>query len=489
MRDVEQIVGALREGRAREALTWVRALRDEGGAPAWRVNELFAACFRQLGDAEGAAAALWRAAQADTVLRSQREHYSGYLFALHYLPDISAEDLAQAARGYARFYREPLQQVSWQKKDSLQLHVGFLAPHFCDSSSARFYEAMVVGLAEMGLEVSLYALSSREDAFTGRLRDEVSRYRDLSALSLTAAAEVIRADGVDVLIDLGGHAEGGVTLMVLAHRPAPVQITAIGWIDSTGLDFVDGVLSDGVLAPEGSGEEAFFSERLVCVPQGCLCFTPTQAMREARARMETITRERLTFGCFQNFLKVNDTVLQAFAEILRQAPSARLILQDVLPLAERADAVRERCAQAGLPMDRVTVRPGRKDYLEDFEAVDVVLDTFPYPGGFMTALPCYLGLPVITIRGSHAWARFGAAVLTAMGQAGQVVEDVAAYIRQAVHYATEPQALSALRTAIRRDPEDGAYPMRTDREAYAKRLYAALHGFYHDKMKQLRQGE
>ena len=404
----------------------------------WREAEAEAERARGRADAAGAANALYEAACADRLLRLQRKHYSGYLFALHYLSGIAPEKLFEAHRVYGALYRdtEPLPPCRGSHEG---LRVGYLAPHFHDGAAARFYEAMLFFAGRPpGLAVYTYALHPAEDAFSGRVEAH-THYRDLSGRSIVEAAECIRQDNLDILVDLGGHSAGGETLMVLALRPAPVQAEAMGYFDTTGLPAMDFLLTDEALDPAGGPH--FATERLAYLRPSLFCFTPTAEMRAVREKQES-GGERgdgsFVFGCFQNILKCSDAWLEAVAAILRQAEDSRLVIQDVLPLPERLEALRGRCGRAGLPMDRVTIRGGRGAYLSDYAALDLVLDTFPYPGGAMTATALYLGVPVLTLAGDHHSARFGAGILRAAGVDRWVADRAEDYIARAVEAARDP---------------------------------------------------
>jgi len=414
----------------------------------WREAEAEAERARGRADAAGAANALYEAACTDTLLRLQRKHYSGYLFALHYLSGIAPEKLFEAHRVYGALYRdtEPLPPYRGSHEG---LRVGYLAPHFHDGAAARFYEAMLfLAGRPPGLAVYTYALHPAEDAFSGRVEAH-THYRDLSGRSIVEAAECIRQDDLDILVDLGGHSAGGETLMVLALRPAPVQAEAMGYFDTTGLPAMDFLLTDAALDPVGAPR--FATEQPACLSPSLFCFTPTAEMREVRAEQIAEERRRegpFVFGCFQNILKCSDAWLEAVSKILQKAKTSRLILQDVLPLPERLAAVRGRCARAGLPMDRVTIRGGREAYLSDYAAVDLVLDTFPYPGGAMTATALYLGVPVLTLTGDHHSARFGAAILRAAGRTNWAADTAEEYVARAIAASREPARVRAERRRL-----------------------------------------
>ena len=223
---------------------------------------------------------------------------------------------------------------------------------FLSSSSSLFYEGLLRGLTEQ-YDVYAYALDDRADGFTERLRGAVN-YHALANLSIEEQAERIRADEIDVLVDLGGHTDGGMTLMVLARRPAPVQISGIGWFATTGVPFVDGFLTDEVLSPVGT--EDFYSEQLLRLPYA-FCFTPDGAMRTSTVAKRPANAP-VTFGVLQNFIKINEESLKLWGRILKKLPKAQLILQDATgqPTAcnnrSRDDRVPEITCEAHLCEDR-----------------------------------------------------------------------------------------------------------------------------------------
>ena len=579
----------LARGEAEQALAALKALVAEAPADlfprgAWRVHELFGAAFRLLADAEGCAQAAYEAALADRVLRSQREHVSGYLFALHYLPGVTAEQMAAAifagaqvytgtvenapsqtdggallsssaaspfgggaehreAEGAHRLETEKIAQTTADGQKAFvpeageaadgeieqretkkgvsaslvpsKIRVGFLAPDFLDSAAARFYAALL-DLPREAFAVFCYSLSAAEDEFTARVRARTT-YRVLGTEDFDAAAEAIRADGLHVLVDLGGHTAGGHTLAVLAAikegrgqdlasargqeqgtthflkdaskaaaqtaetapslaasstAPSPTVVEAVGWFDTTGVSGVDYFLTDAVT--DGAGAERYFSEKLLRL-SSAWCFTPSLAMAVVRTgtvgRKEVAAARPVLLGCFGNFLKITDEVLVVWAEILRRAPRARLILQDTMCVPSRVRALAARAEAAGLPLARVRIRMGTEHYLSELVRLDLMLDTFPYPGGGMTATAIYLGVPVLTLAGTRHSARLGVSLLTAAGLPELVAADRAAYIEKAVQLASNAEALPSLRCGL---AEKVRASRLCDRSSYTAEWVAAL---------------
>lgn len=393
--------------------------------------------FKLAGDAEGVAAALYQAAAHDRYLRSQRQHYSGYLFALHYLEGIGADDLRAAHLVYGELYRddEVLSPVGAYKHEKIR--IGYLAPRFVESSAMRFAEPLMLGLDRDKFEVFAFSVGEEEDSFTVRLKENLDRqgagehYFCLYGLSLEEGALAVREKEIDILFDLGGHSEGGQTLMMMAKKPAPVQLSGLGYFDTLGLPegLVDGFLADEVLLP--LGEEENFLEPLFRLPQA-LAFQPTAAMKNFRAGLAPRKAQgAVAFGVVQNALKITDSALKAWGRILQDVPGSRLLIKDVLPEAERMQSLRQRAASLGLPLERIEFMVGSLSFWHIYREVDLVLDTFPYPGGFMTALALYFGVPVVTLKGDSYNSRFGASLLKAAGREEWIAGSVEEYVAQA----------------------------------------------------------
>ena len=435
-----------------EAILYLRAHEEIPAEEQWRFSEMMGACCRALADTEGAIAAYFEAATEDKFLRSQRSHFSNYLYLCHAVPNLTPKELKAQFDMYATLYRseEPLAPRANVRHE--RLRIGFIAEHFLSSSASLFYEGLLHGLMEK-FDVYAYSLSDRVDSFTEQLRSAVN-YHALANISIEEQAERIRADEVDILFDLGGHTDGGMTLMVLARRPAPVQIAGIGWFATTGVPFVGGFLTDETLSPTGT--EEFYSEELLRLPHA-FQFTPDVAMRASEVR-ERPADAPVTFGVFQNFMKINEECLKVWGRILKKLPQAQLILQDAAvdsPL--RVTTILEMIEGLKLPAKRIFVRTGKRDYLGDYGDIDIALDTFPYTGGASTATALYMGVPVVSLRGeTHHASRLGASMLTAAGKSAWIADDVRSYENLAVRMAEDIADVRARRAALRAEMEKSA---------------------------------
>ena len=451
--------------------------------------EEYAQRAKELGDGYGAAADLFQAARLDKYLRSQRQHYSGYLFASHYIAwedmekyrEEQARDLAESHFAYGHLYEDeellPPPPVYRHEK----IRVGYLVPRFTESSVMRFAEPLLLGLDRSRFEVYAFAMEEAEDAFTAVLKEKLAEqgeghYGCLYGLSLEEGAWAVREREIDILFDLGGHSEGGMTLMILAKRPAPVQLTGIGYFNTLGLPpgRVDGLLADSSLFYPG--EESRFTEPIWLLPQA-FAFRPTASMRLFREKLSGFSRQGpVTFGVLQNAMKVNNVALRVWGRILKALPEARLLIQDVVPGRARLDPVKEKFIVSGgppylqerleelyqeakawgLPMDRVEIRPGSHKFWDTYREIDLILDTFPYPGGFMTALALYFGVPVLTFKGYRYGSRFGASLLKAAGREAWIAGSMEEYAKLAVAMGREPEALRQARERLFEEIEGSA---------------------------------
>lgn len=367
----------------------------------WRVYEKRGAEFYKLGDAEGAAQAYFEAARADTILRKQREHWSNYIFALHYLPQSTAQNFYDAAQVYNELYRdvEPLKLLP---RKAGKIHVAYLSPSFVESSAARFYEALLTEYDREKFYVTAWDLSERADSFTVKIQRSVDGYFNISETSFEEAAQAIRDSGADILFDLGGHTAGGETLEVAAYRPARVQISGVGYFDTTGLSAIDYFLTDNFLA----GSQTKFTEKILAV-ENAFAFTPSEKMIRARENLNRRVKN-FAYGCLNNFMKITDGYLSGVKKILAKNPGAKILFRDTTPLESRKNYLLERIDSAGIELERVEVRTGANDFLSDYAEVDLILDTAPYNGGFMTALAIFMGVAVSTRAGELHHSRIGA---------------------------------------------------------------------------------
>lgn len=453
----------LEEGKPQDALDWLKKIlySPETDVDEWKIHEAIGAAFHDLANAEGAAQAYLNAAKSDKILRSQRTHFSNYLFALHYLPQVDEKILSDTAKIYGTLYRDtktfPPKKISHEK-----IHVAYLAPHFLDSSSARFCESLLTNFDDEKFYVTAWSLSAKEDDFTKKIRRSVDKYFDVSETNFEEIAEKIHGAGADILFDLGGHTDGGTTLQIAAYKPATIQISGIGYFDTTGLAAIDFFLTDNFLI-EHSHEN--FSEKNFLL-ENAFAFQPNQKMIHAKKNLVRQPNEKIIFGSLNNFMKITDKYLSCVKKILDAVPNSKIIFRDTTPLKSRQKILAERIDSAGISRDQVEIFLGEDNFFDDYSRIDLMLDTFPYTGGMMTALALYMGVPVLNLCGELHHSRLGAEMLRLVGLEELIVFSADEFIKKAVEV-SDKKTLTTLREKISIDK-------LTDSKSFAENFYRRL---------------
>ncbi len=286
-------------------------------------------------------------------------------------------------------------------------------------------------------------------------------------------ARRIREDAIDVLVDVSGHTSQN-RLGVFAAKPAPVQVTWLGYFGSTGVSGVDYVLADPWSVPPGDEDQ--FTEQVWRLPETRLCFAPPDASVEV-GPPPVMASGCVTYGCFGNLAKVGDAVLSVWCRVLQAVPGARMFVK-AKQLGDAA--VRQRLIarfhEHGIGEDRLTIEgPGpRAAYLAAYNRIDVVLDTFPYPGGTTTLEGLWMGVPIVTRQGDRLLSRQGESILVNLGLTDWIANDEEQYVRLAVA-AADPLRLSQVRPSLRKRLQ--ASPLM-DAPRFARHFEAALQGMW-----------
>ena len=349
---------------------------------------------------------------------------------------------------------------------SRKLRIGYISPDFRLHAAAYFFMPLVRDFDAASFEVTCYARGKR-DRVTSLFRRKNVRWKDVSRLSARDAARLIERGGIDILVDLAGHTQGS-GLPVLARRPAPVQLTAIGYMATTGLRAVDYFLSDIYCSPWDMGARGF-SEKVLRRPHSHLCYAPVlRDMPKSGGEAPFVRNGCITFGSFNNFTKVSDDMLALWRGVLERMKGARLVVKSkICSIAAGRKIVKERLQRFGIPIAQVELRPYSPDYLEQYADIDIALDTFPYTGGVTTCEALYMGVPVITKAGGTHGSRFSTSILENAGLSQLVARGDMEYVRKAVELADSPDILRRLHRDLRAHVE--ASPLM-DAKGYMKDL-------------------
>ena len=375
--------------------------------------------------------------------------YPNLLTTLQYDPEISPEELFAEHLRYAERYEAPLKLV-WPvfapRDGAKRIRVGYVSPDFRDHAVAFFMMPILSGHDRSRFEVVCYHDSKEDDAVTERIESLAESFVPCAGLSDAELAERIRADAIDILVDLNGHF-GVNRLMVFARKPAPIQVTWIGYPATTGLSAMDYRLTDAALDPPGM-TECFHTETLVRLSNG-VAFEPSAASPPVN-RLPALANGGFTFGCLNNLIKINDRVIGIWARILESLPESRLLLGNVG--SNRATLrLLSAFAGEGIGANRLILHPRKSlpDFLALHQQIDLALDTFPYTGGTTTLHSLWMGVPVLTLAGRTTASRQGVCVLTSAGATEFIAESEEDYVRLALDWAADLPRLDAVRQGLR----------------------------------------
>ena len=335
-----------------------------------------------------------------------------------------------------------------------RLRVAILSPDLRVHSCAYFLEPLLQHLDRTGFQLLLYLDHLREDAMSARLRALGDTWRNFVGQPDSLVEQVIRSDKPDILIDLAGHSGMAARLPLFARRLAPVQITYLGYPDTTGLPAMDYRFTDAIADPEGEADR-FATERLVRFAPTAWSFLPPVISPEPGLPPSS-NGSPVMFGSFNSIAKINDTTVHLWAAVLGAHPNSRLLIKGFSPGSDATvrNSLLARFGAAGVSGDRIMLadRTGElRDHLEFYRQVDVALDPFPYNGTTTTCEALWMGVPVVTLRGDRHAARVGASLLTAVSHPEWIAGDEAGYVRIATGLAGNPALLGTLRVGLRDD--------------------------------------
>jgi tetratricopeptide (TPR) repeat protein/glycosyltransferase involved in cell wall biosynthesis len=445
------------------------ASREFGPHPALLLNRALA--LNACGDQEAALAASDAAVRAGGGLPALVTR----LVVLPYHPrEGTAAKLLRAAGSVAAALAPVPHRACRRPADpDRPLRIGLLSGGLGQHPVGWLTVAGIEALPWAEFECVAYALKRRADGIADRFRARCALWRDVERSNDDAIARLIADDGVDIVLDLGGYGEGG-RPFALAGRPAPVQIKWVGaQFGTTGLPAMDGMITDRWETPPG--HERFFSERLLRLRDGYVCYSPPP-YAPAVSPPPALRDGRVTFGCFNNLAKVTPAVLLAWGRVLAQVPDSKLVLRThALDDAGVREALSRRMARLGLPAGRIELAGSlpHRELLEAYNGVDIALDPFPYTGGLTVCEALWMGVPVVSLAGDSFCGRHALSHLSNVGLAGWVAETEDGYVREAVRRAADPRALAELRAGLRARVE--ASPL-CDAPRFGASLAEALRG-------------
>ncbi len=384
--------------------------------------------------------------------------HSDLLYTLHYDPEISPETLFAEHQRWAKLHAEALypdlssrNSFDNDHNPNRRLRIGYVSADFRSHPVAYFLYGALEHADREHFELFAYSDVKTVDRVTSRCKAAFEHWTDTSRFTDVQLAQRIREDRIDILVDQTGHA-GGNRMLVFARKPAPIQLTFNGYVDTTGLHTMDYRWTDMYHDPPNSNQQSY-TEQLLYLPQGQWCYAPdVEGESFPEVDVPPVLRNGfITFGSFNKPIKMNRSVLELWARLLREVPTARLMIA-ITGGPENNRSVRERVVSAGIPgnrLDLVAKTHTRREYLERYRQIDIALDTFPFNGMTTTCDALLMGVPVIALAGSSYVSRSIVSFLTMANLPELIANSSDKYINLAGSLANNRKRLVDYRMTLR----------------------------------------
>ena len=409
--------------------------------------------------------------------------YSNLIYIDNFLPDVSASALFAEAKRYGDLVtRRVRPHTIWHNvpDPNRYLRVGLVSGDFRCHPVGYFLEATMSALVSntaSRLKIFAYMTSSGTDAQTERIQTFCEGWYSVMRRSDENLARQIRDDGIDILIDLSGHTAGN-RLPMFALKPAPVQVSWLGYLGTTGISAIDYVLADAWTMPEA--DEANFSETVWRLPKSYLCFSPPNLGVDT-APLPALNNSYVTFGCFNDLSKLNDAVVELWVRVLKALPESRLLLKSSqFYFSSVRESTVERFTSRGVAPYRLILEgqvPDRAAHFATYNRVDIALDPFPYPGITTSVEALWMGVPVLTLAGERFLSRQGVGLLMNARLPDWIASNADDYVARAISHASNLESLASLRNRLRQQVLDSPI---FDAPGFAHHFEAAMRGMWVD---------
>jgi predicted O-linked N-acetylglucosamine transferase (SPINDLY family) len=379
--------------------------------------------------------------------------HDNLVYYLHYEYDCSPEDMLHEHAVWNKrhaIHIRPVGESCNAVEQEKVIKVGYVSADFRTHSVARFLEPLLSNHDSNSIEVYCYADIEQADRITERLASYATHWRVVRELGDYDLARQVYADNIDILVDLAGHTSNN-RLLVFARKPAPVQVSWLGYPDTTGMTSIDYRITDAWTDPPGETNDCY-SEKLIHLPNGFLCYRPP-AESEPVTSLPMINNKVTTFGSFNALPKVTPRVVRLWASILASVPNSRLIMKNKSFMDPGTQQrYRTLFMEHGIDPNRIDLLgwvSGVNAHMALYGRIDIGLDTFPYNGTTTTCESLWMGVPVLTLRGRTHVERVGASLLSRIGMYDWISESQEQYLDKAVEYAKNSRQLVTLRKEMR----------------------------------------
>jgi len=404
--------------------------------------------------------------------------HSNFLFNLHFLPHFDPQMIFEEHERWGRIHAPAsLGQVSHSNAPDpdRRLRIGYISPDFCTHSVAYFFEPFLDGHDPEAVEVFGYGNVRMPGPVTERLKQKFDHYRNIRGLDDKTVVEMIQRDKIDILVELAGHTTDN-SLLVMAHKPAPIQVTYLGSPDTTGVEAIDYRFTDAKANPPES--QQFNTEELVFLPDGFLCYKPSDSAPPVTA-LPASRNDFITFGSFNSPSEIHPHIIKLWARILRENRGSHIVLKFGVSTGRRMNRhYFSQFEQWGISSSRVAICGWKPmdEHLGLYGQADIALDTYPCNGFTTTCEALWMGVPVISQVGQCHASRIGLSILNTVGLDFLAAFTPDEYVAKAIALAANPKALAQLRSSMRPLMKNSAL---CDAEKFARKAEAAYRKMWH----------
>lgn len=379
------------------------------------------------------------------------EAHSNILFCMNYVDRYNAQQKRASHVEWAErhaTHHSVIKSHDNGRDPQRTLRIGFVSADFREHPVGYFLENIFQYHTTTNYEIYCYCNSAQDDSLTQRLRGHVEHWRQISSVGDDDVTAMIRSDRIDILVDLSGHTAGN-RLQVFARKPAPLQVTWLGYFATTGLTAMDYILGDPWMLPHG--EEHHFVEKAWHLSDVSCCLTPPTEDIKIEG-LPALRNQSITFGTLNNLAKMNDRVVACWAGVLNAIPNSKLYINrsNLLNDAVRKNVL-DKYAGHGITENRLILEAtsGRVAALKSYNQIDIALDTFPYPGGTTSLEALWMGVPVLTMRGNNYLSHMGESIMHNAGLPDWIAANESEYVDMAVDLSANLEKLAALRNCLR----------------------------------------
>jgi predicted O-linked N-acetylglucosamine transferase (SPINDLY family) len=377
--------------------------------------------------------------------------HSNLLLYLHCDPNLDPKNIFAEHKAWAKIHTKNIKAATEFNNDrspSRPLRIGYISPDFRVHPVAFFFEPLLSAHDKTNFKFFGYSNVAYPDHITERIKQKFDHFRNIRGLTDDAVFELIQNDSLDILVELAGHTSDS-PLLVMARKPAPIQVTYLGSPDTTGLKTIDYRFTDLEADPETS--QQFYTEKLVHLPKGFLSYLPRDDAPEISA-LPALRNKFITFASFNNISKVNSRTFELWAKVMHAVPNSKLLLKFPITCdAGIRDNFFRQFEALKIPPDRLAIYGWRPidQHLKLYSQVDIILDTFPWNGYTTTCEALWMGVPVITLSGSSHHSRAGRSILNSLELDIFAASNESEYIKKASTLASNLESLAAIRASMR----------------------------------------